>query len=84
MRLAQEVSGTFRPNVPFSVGDQDPHVVSLHGSLVYMSPYSTYGSAIFAGVTVMTKTQTDHATPSVATARIHHCVLTMRPKSSTS
>ena len=25
---------------PFPLGDQDPHVVSLHGSLVYMSPYS--------------------------------------------
>ena len=32
------------------------------------------GSAVVAGLTVVTNTQADHATTSVATARIQHCV----------
>jgi len=37
-----------------------------------------FGSAAFAGVTVVTDRPTDHATPSVATDRLYSCAA-MRP-----
>ena len=46
----------------------------LVGAWRSIAGHLTCGSAVFAGATVVTNTQTDHATPSVATARAYSTV----------